>query len=520
MGALVPREVAASMKRLFIVVVTIGLTLAPSAANARWTASASAAGRAYSGADTVPAGEQPTTSVNGRNITVSWAASTFDDGSPVTGYVVHRYDAATDLEKTVGAACAGVLTALSCTESAVAPGTWYYTVAPRAYAWVGPEGLQSANVTIDPPALTFTTLANITTLPKTLSGSIAGYLNGETVTWRLDNPSTGTVLTGSTTPSPVGAAGTANISVTIPVGTSNGTHTVYAVGSGGSTASGTIAINVSDTTPPTVTASVIAKSTGGTTGVIRQGGQYYLYANATDPGTPSSGVAQVRANVGSVTTGSTNVSLTAGSYVIGGVTYGWRSNALAASNPLAAGSKTYTVWAIDAVGNTGAPSSYGVTVDNTVPTATDIQTTNAGTAGRAETGDKIIYTFSENLEPISILAGWNGSVTTVTLRLISKGGGDRVQIWNSGNTAQLPIGLVQLNRTDYVTKTSSFTSSSMALAGNVLTVTLGTTTSTSVTTAAGTGTMRYTPSATMTDLAGNAASTANCNETGAADVDL
>jgi hypothetical protein len=189
---------------------------------------------------------------------------------------------------------------------------------------------------------------------------------------------------------------------------------------------------VSDTTAPNLTASVITKSAGGTVGYIRQGGQYYVYANATDPGSPSSGVAQVRANVGSVTAGSTNVSLTAGTYVIGGVTYGWRSNALTASNPVSAGSKTYTVWAIDAVGNAGTTSSFSVTVDNTAPAATDIQTTNAGTAGRAETGDKVIYTFSEALEPISVLAGWNGSATTVTVRVISKGGGDRLQIWNSG----------------------------------------------------------------------------------------
>jgi hypothetical protein len=77
-----------------------------------------------------------------------------------------------------------------------------------------------------------------------------------------------------------------------------------------------------------------------------------------------------------------------------------------------------------------------------------------------------------------------------------------------------------LNRTDYATKTSSFTGSSMVLAGNVLTVTLGTTISTSVATAAGTGTTRFNASATITDLAGNAASTANCNESGTADVDF
>jgi len=503
------------MKRLVLVVAVLALTSVPLAASGRWSGNGTGAG--YSAGDTMPSGEQPTTSVTGRNITVSWAASAFDDGTPVNGYVVRRYDAGTDAAAVVGAGCAGVLTALTCTENSVAPGTWYYTIVPRYYAWVGTEGLESANVTIDPASLTFSGLTNITTLPKVMTGSIAGFLNGETVTWRLDNPTNGTILTGSTTPPTIGAAGSATISVTIPTGTSNGTHTVYAVGNGGTVASATIAINVSDSTAPTVTAAVIAKSAGGTTGMIRQGGTYYVYANATDPGTPSSGVAQVRANVANVTTGSTNVSLTAGSYTIGGVTYGWRSNALTANGTLAAGSKTYTVWAVDAVGNTGSTSSFAVTVDNTPPTPTNIQTTNAGVAGRAEAGDSATFTYSESVEPISILPGWNGTATTVTVRVVQAGGSDRLQIWNAGNTAQLPFGTIRLNRTDYVTKTSTFTGSTMSLSGGTVTVVLGTTTSTSVTTAAGTGAMRWSPSASITDPAGNPGTTANFNETGAAD---
>jgi hypothetical protein len=59
------------------------------------------------------------------------------------------------------------------------------------------------------------------------------------------------------------------------------------------------------------------------------------------------------------------------------------------------------------------------------------------------------------------------------------------------------------------------------LRGIVITVTLGTpSAAANVTTAAGTATMRYNATATITDLAGNAASTANCNETGVADVDF
>ena len=506
------------MKRLLVAFVGLTIVLTPVAAQARWSPPGS--GRGYAEADVAPDGNQPTVSLTGRTATVSWTTSQFADGVNVSGYLVSRYDAGTGTQATVGSSCAGTIGVLTCTENNVSPGSWYYTVTPKQQNWIGGESLNSATITIDPPSLVFNSLANITTLPAVKTGNIYTYLAGETVTWRLDNPTTGTLLAGSIVPNPVPATGTSATSVTIPAGTTNGTHTVYAVGSGGSVASATIAVNTPDITAPVVTASVIAKTAGGTPGFVKQNGTYYVYANANDPGTPTSGVSQVRANVANVTTGSTNIVLTAGSYTIGGVTYGYRSNSLTAGNPLGAGAKTYTVWAIDAVGNTGAASSYSVTVDNTAPAPTDIQTTNAGIAGKAGTGDKIIYTFGETMEPNSFVAGWTGAATSVTVRVTNNGGGDRVQIWNAADTAQLPVGLVRLNRTDYVTKTSSFTGSTMTLVGGVLTVTLGTTTSTSVTTAAGTGTMRWNATATTTDLAGNAASTANFNEPGTVDVDF
>ena len=77
-------------------------------------------------------------------------------------------------------------------------------------------------------------------LPTTSGGSIANFLDGETVIYRLDNATTGTVLAGSITPSPVPVGGSATVSVTIPAGTSLGAHTVFAVGSLGSTASAAI----------------------------------------------------------------------------------------------------------------------------------------------------------------------------------------------------------------------------------------------------------------------------------------
>jgi hypothetical protein len=472
----------------------------------------------------MPGGPTPSVSLSGRNATVSWTAVQFGDGTNVNGYSVHRYASGNGVAQTVGSSCSGTISALICTENSVPVGSWFYTVAAAQFGWSGGEGAPSSTVTINAPSLVFSPApGNITLLPKTLTGSIFNFLPGETVTWRLDNPVSGTILTGAIVPSPVPSSGTSTFSVVIPLGTSDGSHVVYALGSGGSTASGTIAVNVSDTTPPVVTAAAIAKTTGGTAAYIHQGGTYYVYANANDPGSPSSGVASVTANVGTITTGQTGVNLVAGSYTVGGVTYGYRSGALTANNPLAAGSKSFTVVANDAVNNTSAAFTGTVTVDDTAPSASDVQTTNVagGTAGHAEPGDAIVYTYSESMEPVSFVAGWAGAARTVTVRLLDKNGagGDRIQIYDQANTSLLPLGTIKLGRTDYTAANVSFTASTMVLSGSTITVRLGTPSGT-VGTAAGTGTLNWAPSSTATDWAGNACSTTAVNESGPADVDF
>ena len=126
----------------------------------------------------------------------------------------------------------------------------------------------------------------------------------------------------------------------------------------------------------------------------------------------------------SITTGSTAVALTTvgGPWTVGGVTYMYRSASLTATNPQIAGAKSFTVTATDGAGNTSTAFSGSVTVDNTVPTASNIQTSNNGAiVGRAETGDTITYTFSEAMDPNSILAGWTGASTLVTLHLNKAG---------------------------------------------------------------------------------------------------
>src|SRR5205814_1202211 len=140
-----------------------------------------------------------------------------------------------------------------------------------------------------------------------------------------------------------------------------------------------------------------SKSVGYLTGSVKQGGVYYVYANVSDTGAPASGVSTVTANVSNITSGSTAVTLTAGSYSAGGVAYAYRSAALTASNPLSAGSKSWTLTMTDGAGNSAATAGSAIIADNTAPAGSDVQTANkaGGTAGHAEAGDTVTFTFSE-----------------------------------------------------------------------------------------------------------------------------
>jgi hypothetical protein len=274
---------------------------------------------------------------------------------------------------------------------------------------------------------------------------------------------------------------------------------------------------------PTASASVIGKTAGGIVGQIKKGGTYYVYANVSDTGNPASGVSTVTANVSSITSGSTAIALSAGSFSAGGVSYGYRSAALTAGSSLAAGSYSYSLTLTDTAGNSKTQTGFSVTVDNTAPSGTDVQVTNGGTtAGLAESGDKVTFSFSKAIDPNSILAGWSGAATSVVVRLNngSGSGNDTVTVFNSTNATQLPLGSVNLGRADYTSANITFgatgTASSMVMSGNTVTITLGTQ-SAAATTAAATGTMSWTPSATATDGAGNALSTTAVTESGTAD---
>jgi len=482
---------------------------------AAWSGTGTVSGQVQ--AATMPAGPAPTASAAGHSVTVSWSGRTLL-GQSVTGYVVRRYSAGGGAQ-TIGSGCSGTITDLSCTESSVPAGTWTYTVTPLLDAWTGTESAASAAVTVQAPALSITSATTVTSLPATVSASLTGYSAGQTVTFKLDSE-TGTTLTSTLSPTSVPASGAATASITLPAGTAQGAHTIYAVGSQGDTATAALTVN-----RPTVTSAAIAKSAGGDAGAIKQGGAYYVYANVTGSGTPPAGLGSVTADVSAITTGQAAAALSAGSYTVDGQTYDYRSAQLTAKSPLAAGTSSFTVKLTDTAG-TATTTSYSVTVDDTAPRATAIQTTNVsgGTAGKPELGDSMTFTFSEPIDPDTVLAGWDGGAEPVVVTILDGGGAnDKLEVLNASTLTALPLGTVALGRKDYVTKTTSFgasgTASTMALSGSAITVTLGTPASTAGT-AAGTGTLSWTPSSSVTDPAGNAMSTTAVAETGTADKDF
>ncbi|MEX0790281.1 MAG: Ig-like domain-containing protein [Actinomycetota bacterium] len=393
------------------------------------------------------------------------------------------------------------------------------------------------NVTID-------TSASAPSTPDLDAGSDTGSSATDNITSDTTPTFTGTAEAGSTVT--VYSAG-----VEVGSGTATGgnyTITTSALAEGarsitarvtdaaGNLSSATSALVVTvDTTAPVVLNSVISKEIGFLSGSIKNSGKYFVYANIVETG---GGVAAETANVSAISSGGAALTLTAGSYSTEGIPYNYRS---VLQTALASPGTTYSILSTtDVAGNTQSQSNHTVIVDNTAPTATDIQTANFGsTVGRAEAGDTITFTFSERIDPESILSGWNGTSTNVTVRVIDGGGcvlfllcaDDTFEIFNSANTSALPLGPVDLKRVDYngnavlglgdsvpLVFGASSTRSTMVQVDSVnIRITLGTLNSGSPNTAGGNGTMTWDPPTTPYDAAGNALTGTAINESGSGD---
>jgi len=277
-----------------------------------------------------------------------------------------------------------------------------------------------------------------------------------------------------------------------------------------------------DLTAPSASSSVISRTNGYLSGKIKQGGTYYVYANVTDTGNPASGINTVKADVSNITTGATSITLNSGSFSTNGVSYNYRSGSQTANAVLTAGSKSYTLTMTDVAGNSNTQNGFSVTVDNTVPSGSDVQAANAGggTVGKAETNDTLTYTFSEAIDPESMLTGWTGASIAVQPRFSNGGCGatDSFTVRDSTGTNTLPLGTVCLSGGGYVSGNRTFTGT-MAESGTTITITLGTP-SGAMGTETVAGAMIWTPSASALDAAGNACSVTPATESGALDLEF
>jgi hypothetical protein len=220
-----------------VILLTAAAFVASPAEFAEAAFSANAAGLGLATSQSIPVSAAPVAAASGREVTLSWSATTLSGGTPAAAYTVRRFDMSSAAQ-TVLDACVTV-TATTCVENNVPTGTWTYSVQARMGSWTGAESATSAEITVAASSFVLDSTAPITSLPATVAGAISNFSVGDPLTYRLDS-TTGSVLSGS--PSTVTSSASMAVSASVPAGTSDAPHSLFVVGSGGSFAAAAINI--------------------------------------------------------------------------------------------------------------------------------------------------------------------------------------------------------------------------------------------------------------------------------------
>jgi hypothetical protein len=175
------------------------------------------------------------------------------------------------------------------------------------------------------------------------------------------------------------------------------------------------------------------------------------------------------------------------------------------ASTLAAGTYTAQATQTDTSSNTGTSNANTFTVDTTKPTATRVVGANkaGGTAGKIENGDTLTFTYSEAIDPTSVLSGWNGAATSMRVRFTNNSTNDQISLLDGGTgSTQLGIGTVA-TAGNYVSATTTSTSTMVLSAdGTTITITCGTPSNVQSTAVTANG-MTWSFNAVVKDLAGN-----------------
>jgi hypothetical protein len=121
---------------------------------------------------TLSQGNKPEVKAESNLVTVSWTPNTFGDRN-VDSYRIKRYDLGNTPQQPHGG-CENNVALETCTDSAVPPGSWRYTVVPVKAGWTGPESEKSDAVVVD-------AAGKALVIPETKIDKLAGPAAGPAV---------------------------------------------------------------------------------------------------------------------------------------------------------------------------------------------------------------------------------------------------------------------------------------------------------------------------------------------------
>lgn len=508
------------MKRTPIIAAFLAVAVAAgaAAAYARWSSTVDGTAAARSQG---LAGNAPTAAAVGSDVTVSWAAATFSDGTAATSYAVTRYNGAGVAQATL-ADCAGSIATLSCVEHNVPAGTWQYAVTPKYANWTGTESAKSLPVVVaaldsSAPALQALEMSDangngkvdrvVATFNETLA---TPYLAG-TTGWTLAN-----VPSGGSLASVAVSGSSATLTLTEGAGaidTGVGSFTVALAATAGGirdtfdNRSSFAATAPADKVAPKLVGMEMldADRDGLVDRVTATFTEALAASTATAPWTlanvPSGGSPASVSTSGAVATLTLNEGTGARNTAVGGFTV--------ALSSAAAGVR-------DAADNRASFAATAPT-DKAAPVGF-VTLTNGGTLGKSDKGDTLTVTYSERLTLSTVCAAWTDNTTDQTLFAnndvtVTVATNDVLSM-SSLACPSLAVGSVVLGG-DYVTGStaakfgpdngdSKRSEVRWTAATNTLTAYLGTLTAGTTANVAGSGTARYTPASGITDLVGNA----------------